>query len=248
MFIDAFRTQTWVEPLGWALLHSMWQGGVITVVTWIVIRRYGVRLRSQTRYALCCTALGLSVAVPVLTFASFILSPDRGGMVTPVSAVAPVLGVVSPTSAALVLSGGAALVLPWVGTRLDDRSPRQSTLDHQCMAGGPPSGPIGHAADRREVGAGSRTAAASVAGRPSCRPSPFCISRCAVRDRLASADHSAAAGRMSGPESSTNGGGAGSRARAHQAARFPRQQPSADRRGAVVLPPGRVVGFAADSH
>ena len=114
MFIDAFRTQTWVEPLGWTLLHSMWQGAVITVVTWLVLRRYGVRLRSQTRYALCCTALGLSVAVPVLTFASFILSPDRGAMVNPVSAVAPVAGVVSPTTSPSLLSGGAVLVLPWV--------------------------------------------------------------------------------------------------------------------------------------
>ena len=113
-FIDAFRTQTWVEPLGWALLHSMWQGAVITVVTWIVLRRYGVRLWSQTRYALCCTALGLSVAVPVLTFASFILSPDRGAMVNPFSAVAPVAGVVSPQTNASLLSGGAVLVLPWV--------------------------------------------------------------------------------------------------------------------------------------
>jgi beta-lactamase regulating signal transducer with metallopeptidase domain len=114
MFIDALRTQTWVEPLGWALLHSLWQGAVITVVTWIVLRRYGVRLQSQTRYALCCTALGLSVAVPVLTFAAFSLSPDRGAMVNPVSAVAPVAGVISPTRSASLLSGGAVLVLPWV--------------------------------------------------------------------------------------------------------------------------------------
>jgi len=114
MIIDAFRTQTWVEPLGWALLHSMWQGALITVVTWIVLRRYGVRLQSQTRYALCCTALGLSVAVPVLTFASVVLSPNRGAMVTPVFAVAPVLGVVSSTTTASPLSGGAVLVLPWV--------------------------------------------------------------------------------------------------------------------------------------
>jgi beta-lactamase regulating signal transducer with metallopeptidase domain len=114
MFIDAFRTQTWVEPLGWALLHSMWQGALITVVTWIVLRRYGVRLRSQTRYALCCTALGLSVAVPVLTFAAFISSPDRGAMMTPVSAVAPLAGVISPTSGASLVSRGAVLVLPWV--------------------------------------------------------------------------------------------------------------------------------------
>jgi len=114
IFIDAVRTQGWVEPLGWALLHSLWQGAVVTVVTWIVLRGYGVRLRSQTRYVLCCTALGLSVAAPILTFVSFSLSPHRGAMVTPVSAVASVLGVVSPITTASPSSGGAVLVLPWV--------------------------------------------------------------------------------------------------------------------------------------
>lgn len=114
MFIDAFRTQMWVEPLGWTLLHSIWQGAVITVVTWLVLRQYGVLLRSPTRYALCCAALGLSVVTPVVTFALFIVSPDRGGMVNPVAAVAPVAGVITPTMIPPPLSAGAALVLPWV--------------------------------------------------------------------------------------------------------------------------------------
>jgi bla regulator protein blaR1 len=114
ILIDAFRTQMWVEPLGWALLHSLWQGAVITVVTWIVLRGYGARLRSQTRYVLCCSALGLSVAAPILTFVSFSSSPDQGAMVTPVSAVASVLGVVSPITTASLSSGSAGLVLPWV--------------------------------------------------------------------------------------------------------------------------------------
>jgi beta-lactamase regulating signal transducer with metallopeptidase domain len=114
MFIDAFRTQMWVEPLGWTLLHSIWQGALITVVTWLVLRQYGVQLRSPTRYALCCAALGLSVVIPVITFALFIVSPDRGGMVNPVAAVAPVAGVITRTMIPPSLSAGALLVLPWV--------------------------------------------------------------------------------------------------------------------------------------
>jgi bla regulator protein blaR1 len=70
MFIDTFRAQMWVDHLGWTLVHSMWQGTVIAVVTWLVLRQYGVRLGSQTRYGLCCAALGLSVALPVFTFVS----------------------------------------------------------------------------------------------------------------------------------------------------------------------------------
>jgi beta-lactamase regulating signal transducer with metallopeptidase domain len=114
MFIDAFRTQMWVEPLGWTLLHSIWQGAVITVVTWLILRRYGVQLRSGARYALCCAALGLSVLIPFVTFAWFIVSPERGGMVNPVAAVAPVAGVITPTVISPSWSAGAVLLLPWV--------------------------------------------------------------------------------------------------------------------------------------
>jgi beta-lactamase regulating signal transducer with metallopeptidase domain len=112
MFIDAFRTQMWVEPLGWTLLHSIWQTAVITVATWLVLRQYGVHLRPQARYSLCCAALGLSVAVPVLTFASFIVSSDRGAMVNPVAAIAPVAGLITTTSPSSLSQS--AVVLPWV--------------------------------------------------------------------------------------------------------------------------------------
>jgi len=114
MVIDAFRTQIWVAPLGWTLLHSIWQGAVITVVTWLVLRRYGVHLRSGTRYAVCCAALGLSVLIPVVTFALFIVSPERGAMVTPVAAIAPIAGVIAPTMIPPSWSAGAGLALPWV--------------------------------------------------------------------------------------------------------------------------------------
>jgi len=114
MFIDAFRTQMWVEPLGWTLLHSIWQAAVITVVTWLVLRFYGVHLRSQTRYALCCAALVLSVAIPVLTFASFVVSANRGAMVKPIATVVPVAGVITSATSSSSLSERAVLVLPWV--------------------------------------------------------------------------------------------------------------------------------------
>src|SRR3954447_15300293 len=110
IFIDVFRTQMWVEPLGWTLLHAIWQTAVITVATWLALRQYGVRVRPQARYAVCCAALGLSVAVPVLTFASFIVSSDRGAMVNSVAAVAPVAGVITPTMIPPSLSAGAVLV------------------------------------------------------------------------------------------------------------------------------------------
>jgi beta-lactamase regulating signal transducer with metallopeptidase domain len=114
MFIDAFRAQVWVEPLGWTLLHAIWQTTVITVATWLALRQYGVRLRPQARYGVCCAALGLSVAAAVLTFASLIATLDRSGMVNSVAAAAPVAGGIAPAMIPPSLSAGAVLALPWV--------------------------------------------------------------------------------------------------------------------------------------
>ena len=51
--------------------------------------------------------------MPVLTFASFIVSSDRGAMVNPVAAIAPVAGLITTTSPSS-LSQSAVVVLPWV--------------------------------------------------------------------------------------------------------------------------------------
>jgi hypothetical protein len=53
----------------------------------------------------------------------------------------------------LLLDGGRRRARGALGrSRLDDRSPGQSPLDHQCMARGASSGPICRSAHRRDLG------------------------------------------------------------------------------------------------
>ena len=57
-----------VHALGWTLLHLCWQGTVVAVVLWCVLGLLGGR-SSRARYVAACLALGLMIALPVVTFA-----------------------------------------------------------------------------------------------------------------------------------------------------------------------------------
>jgi TonB family protein len=57
-----------VHALGWTLLHLCWQGTVVAVVLWCVLGLLGGR-SSRARYVAACLALGLMIALPLVTFA-----------------------------------------------------------------------------------------------------------------------------------------------------------------------------------
>ncbi|HYH86412.1 MAG TPA: M56 family metallopeptidase, partial [Pyrinomonadaceae bacterium] len=63
-------TQPFWRALGWALLHSLWQGGLVAVVLAGALSLLKGRSASL-RYALACGALALALAAPVATFWSF---------------------------------------------------------------------------------------------------------------------------------------------------------------------------------
>jgi beta-lactamase regulating signal transducer with metallopeptidase domain len=115
IFRSALEAQTWVEPLGWALLHSMWQVAAVTVLTWLALRHRGIQLRPQTRYVLYCGALALSLALPVLTFAVLVLSFDMRAVVNPLFAMtAAAAHTAGPASVDPFLSKDAVVFLPWL--------------------------------------------------------------------------------------------------------------------------------------
>jgi TonB family protein len=62
----------WGQPLahamGWTLLHFCWQGAVIAVLLWCVLGLLAGR-SPQLRYLAACSALALTVLVPLATFA-----------------------------------------------------------------------------------------------------------------------------------------------------------------------------------
>lgn len=59
--------QTWVQKLGWTLLHFLWQGSAIAVLYAIVGRLAARRLSPQGRYVLACATLSAMTAAPLVT-------------------------------------------------------------------------------------------------------------------------------------------------------------------------------------
>jgi beta-lactamase regulating signal transducer with metallopeptidase domain/5-hydroxyisourate hydrolase-like protein (transthyretin family) len=57
----------WVQPLGWTLIHFLWQGALIGLIASILVR-VTRRSSSKIRYLLACGLLALCVVIPVVTF------------------------------------------------------------------------------------------------------------------------------------------------------------------------------------
>ncbi|MCY1017955.1 M56 family metallopeptidase [Pyxidicoccus sp. MSG2] len=55
-----------MESLGWALLHSLWQGALVALLLAVALATVG-RRAAHARYALACGALLLSFALPAVT-------------------------------------------------------------------------------------------------------------------------------------------------------------------------------------
>jgi beta-lactamase regulating signal transducer with metallopeptidase domain len=55
-----------LESLGWALLHSLWQGALVALLLAVALATVG-RRAAHARYALACGALVLSLALPAVT-------------------------------------------------------------------------------------------------------------------------------------------------------------------------------------
>ncbi len=110
-----------VEALGWALVHSLWQLALLGVVTALVLRGIGhARLRLQ--HALAFGALVLCLILPVAMFLrAFLATPvPTAGLVFPLD-VAPLLGTqvqLAPASAPWTARALERLthLLPWVAS------------------------------------------------------------------------------------------------------------------------------------
>ena len=112
--------QPLVHALGWTLLHLCWQGAVVAVVLWCVLKVLDGR-SSRARYAAACLALGLMVALPLATFAHLAAAEYRQRAALDDSAVVIDPGMVlrveaGETSALLSERIAVALdhALPWV--------------------------------------------------------------------------------------------------------------------------------------
>ncbi|MGH9310587.1 MAG: M56 family metallopeptidase [Vicinamibacterales bacterium] len=62
----------WISVTGWALIHFLWQGALVTVATAIALRVTS-RRSSATRYAVACAGLLAMLAAPPATAALFLV-------------------------------------------------------------------------------------------------------------------------------------------------------------------------------
>ena len=85
----ALAPEPWVQCLGWALLHFLWQGTLIVILYAALRALLGRSMPPAGRYALACAALGAMAAAPPLTFLFLLLSDGRG---TPAAWAVPEFG------------------------------------------------------------------------------------------------------------------------------------------------------------
>ena len=114
--IQLLSVQPWVDPLGWTLLHFLWQGVLIAAV-YAVIRK--IARGPAVRYSLACAALATMAAAPLITWSvintsTVVPRPVSAQLATAASAFASAGTTVSewlPTGVPRALP---APLLPWV--------------------------------------------------------------------------------------------------------------------------------------
>ncbi|WP_164011081.1 M56 family metallopeptidase [Pyxidicoccus trucidator] len=90
-----------LESLGWALLHSLWQGAVVALLLAVALATVG-RRAAHARYGLACGALVLTLALPVFSGwrhhseASVTPAPTVARVPRSAAWAAPRLGVTAP--------------------------------------------------------------------------------------------------------------------------------------------------------
>ncbi len=61
--LDGFRSSPWIDAIGWALLHSLWEGAAVALALACVLGLLQ-RASSQVRYLAACAAMVLLIALP----------------------------------------------------------------------------------------------------------------------------------------------------------------------------------------
>jgi beta-lactamase regulating signal transducer with metallopeptidase domain len=62
--LELLLRQPWIAPLGWALLHFLWQGAALVALLVLLLRLPAAR-KPQARYMAACLALGVMAACPI---------------------------------------------------------------------------------------------------------------------------------------------------------------------------------------
>jgi hypothetical protein len=74
-FPQPLLQQPWVMRLGWTLIHFIWQGTAIAVLTAMALSLAGRRVSARGRYAVLCGGLCLMIVAPWITCAVLATAP-----------------------------------------------------------------------------------------------------------------------------------------------------------------------------
>ena len=65
--LENILSQEVVQKLGWTLLHSLWQGGIVVLLLAVLLRVLR-KSSANLRYVISCMGLAVIVLLPVVTF------------------------------------------------------------------------------------------------------------------------------------------------------------------------------------
>jgi uncharacterized protein (TIGR03435 family) len=109
--IQFLAAQPWVERLGWALLHFLWQGTLIAVV-YAAARKWLARSAGpEARCALACAALAVMAAAPLITWSQLGRAAESA-IPLPLQSAASSSSTPAAVPAPAPLISGAARALP----------------------------------------------------------------------------------------------------------------------------------------
>ncbi len=106
------QLNAWMSTIGWALIHFVWQGGLIALVTAAALRSCR-RRSSEMRYAIACAGLVAMLAAPFLT-AAVVGTSDQA--IAPGGSASPTVATSAGPSPAPATSGLQAASLSLAAT------------------------------------------------------------------------------------------------------------------------------------
>jgi beta-lactamase regulating signal transducer with metallopeptidase domain len=134
--------RSFLEQLGWTLVHFLWQAAAL-VIAYEILRRLSRRASSRTRYALACFTLLIMALAPVGTFFYLadplpdpgpLILPGRGVPLTTLTGILSALRSSLPWLVRIWLVGAALVLLVKIGAFVALNGlihRRVATLDHE---------------------------------------------------------------------------------------------------------------------
>ena len=108
---------SFVDLLGWALVHFLWEGAIVAAALWLALRLSSNK-PSTVRYGVCGVALGLLALAPIVTLAILIVQRQAAAadVVMVVDSMAQARKVMAASGGSAFIAGGEPALQRWLPT------------------------------------------------------------------------------------------------------------------------------------